>query len=378
MAGAGGQNPRAGRQAATARVRGLPVGKFSFNSLCQVPADWARHEEALNAGLADIEGHTEILEIVKADLDKLMKRSKKGVEKEKSRLRYQIEKHVKAFQGNGCSAFIAKLGSRLLFYQQKPPSERPSDENHITEFNKVFAAGDIGVWDSENSPLADVFKALDAPVNEKVQKLQRKLASQEGKGARGYYVRLDPDQMDGAREKVAKLHDSLGEVENPADAYGPFALTFRKMTMRLGESAIPFCGMGGFLQARTSVAVACLEIEEIMAGASAPMTSLSKLAKCLDELKPGALAIPFVVLSPGDTMFVPPGIVPVMTGDEAYNSVLYLPWLVRKHWDVLEENVADCIGGSVLKHAKNHKEKEPWDSVVDPLEEFLKAKTSTE
>lgn len=351
----------------------------------QDPDQWYTKKQALADTLVLVEDAATEIEVYIDQGKEQVAREREAAKRTKTNARYQLFKSAKKFQASGTSPVLAKLGSEVLYYMaadQEEGGEKPTEgflHSKVQVAAEFKGEGGAVQWSQmytatvESHPYKNLFKAAQQTLNEQMANIAKRMAQPENKSVRGMYKQVVV-QEDAFKDAVAEIKE---EVHRPdarqlETVFAPSVLFFKKYTLRFSSAAWPLPGLGCFVQPLSNeVGCVLVPIKEVQVETG--MLHLDMLVQTLEKTPATLRSCQCVMMKVGDLLWVPHGTIVLPCTDDAKGATIAVwPWVATASIFTMDADDLDLIRQCSLSYVKKNADKEPFQSMQNPLRKAFK------
>jgi hypothetical protein len=191
-------------------------------------------------------------------------------------------------------------------------------------------------------------------------------------GLRGSFQQV-PSKDDSLSKALAKITFLDSKVATRmGNEFVPFVDVIRRHTMRVGISSFPLTGLGAILIPINQIGVSIVDVSLCID--EGDLQLLEQFDKALEDKKMSKNIWPHSVLNPGDALWLPYGVVPLVCTSEEMGSFVVMPVPCEKMLKKVSDDAVELLFNACVKYGKKHIEKTPWKTLVPALTAFLETR----
>lgn len=286
-------------------------------------------------------------------------------------LRYLVLRRTKYFLAIGTPAPLAKIGSELCYLLESGPDVTKGQllaETECKEEQKFNMAKAWLATINERLPWAAIFTKMDSNLTERETSIVNKLSLLESKAMRGLYSQAKGEDIAAEMDKLPQ--EEYKAHKNTGIAWAPFALAFRKHTLRFGPQSWPLTGMGAFAVAKSSpVMVALLDIKPLMQKGA--FVHMDHVPTALQQKSLKDTKWQMVKIMPSQALWIPFGCIALPAAEDEIACVRVFPWPSEMLKAGITDEEWELITTACLSFARRNSQRAPWSGMLEVLGEFL-------
>jgi hypothetical protein len=269
----------------------------------------------------------------------------------------------------------AKVGSALMYYMTG--DAETGDEALVqnpsgTFMSEEFDASKPFALQIEGSVLSEVWTVISEGANNTATELCAMLGKKTHAGLRGSFQQV-PSKDDSLSKALAKITFLDSKVATRmGNEFVPFVDVIRRHTMRVGISSFPLTGLGAILIPINQIGVSIVDVSLCID--EGDLQLLEQFDKAFEDKKMSKNIWPHSVLNPGDALWLPYGVVPLVCTSEEMGSFVVMPVPCEKMLKKVSDDAVELLFNACVKYGKKHIEKTPWKTLVPALTAFLETR----
>jgi hypothetical protein len=225
------------------------------------------------------------------------------------------------------------------------------------------------LFEKDSGPIEPLLSAFESGLTTAENSLTVMLAKKANSGLRGSYQQIEVKKAD-IETALAELDNNIKQPDHElSSGFAPFGVVIREKTLRLGVTSYPMTGVGGFVQARGDIGI-CLVDAAVLIDKS-EFQVYDQFDSALDDKRVSKEPWPMAILSPGQTLWVPYGMIPLVCSLSETSAFAVIPWPVNALLKAASSEAIELLVESAIKYGKKHISLSPWDRVVPAFEALL-------